>query len=139
MTIIKCCKLSLSPTPLFFDILELIVKIAEQIFSDSLCSILLLDEQGKHLHTGAAPSLPEFYNQAIDGTAIGDGVGSCGTAAYKGQRIIIEDVFQHPYCRNFVLLAKQAGLAACWSEPIFSSTQRVLGVFCCLPSGSQLP
>ena len=56
-------------------------------------------------------------------------MGSCGTAAYKGQRIIIEDVFQHPYCRNFVLLAKQAGLAACWSEPIFSSTQRVLGVF----------
>ena len=117
-----------SPTPLS-DILELIVKTAEQRFSDSLCSILLLDEQGKHLHTGAAPSLPEFYNQAIDGTAIGDGVGSCGTAAYKGQRIIIEDVFQHPYCRNFVLLAKQAGLAACWSEPIFSSTQRVLGVF----------
>ena len=117
-----------SPAPLS-DILELIVNTAEQNYPDSLCSILLLDEEGKHLHSGAAPSLPEFYNQAIDGIAIGDGVGSCGTAAYKGQRVIIEDVYQHPYCQDFVELAKQAGLAACWSEPIFSSTQRVLGTF----------
>ena len=82
-----------------------------------------------HLYTGAAPSLPKFYNQAIDGIAIGDGVGSSGTAAYKGQRVIIENVFEHPYCKDYVALAKQAGLAASWSEPIFSSTQRVLGVF----------
>ena len=117
-----------SPAPLF-DILELIVTIAEQNYPDILCSILLLDEEGKHLHTGAAPSLPKFYNQAIDGIAIGDGVGSSGTAAYKGQRVIIENVFEHPYCKDYVALAKQAGLAASWSEPVFSSTQRVLGVF----------
>jgi CHASE1-domain containing sensor protein len=117
-----------SPAPLS-DILELIVNTAEQNHPDSLCSILLLDEEGKHLHSGAAPSLPEFYNQAIDGIAIGDGVGSCGTAAYRGQRVIVEDVYQHPYWRDFVVLAKQAGLAACWSEPVFSSTQRVLGAF----------
>ena len=117
-----------SPAPLS-DILELIVKTAEQNFPDSLCSILLLDEEGKHLYSGAAPSLPEFYKQAIDGIAIGDGIGGCGTAAYKGQRVIIEDVCQHPYWQDFAVLAKQAGLAACWSEPIFSSTQRVLGTF----------
>ena len=117
-----------SPAPLS-DILELIVTTAEQNYPDSLCSILLLDEEGMHLYTGAAPSLPKFYNQAIDGIAIGDGVGSSGTAAYKGQRVIIENVFEHPYCKDYVALAKQAGLAASWSEPIFSSTQRVLGVF----------
>ena len=127
-----------SPAPLS-DILELIVNTAEQNFPDSLCSILLLDEEGKHLHSGAAPSLPEFYNQAIDGIAIGDGVGSCGTAAYKGQRVIIEDVYQHPYCQDFVELAKQAGLAACWSEPIFSSTQRVLGTFAVYHRTSNYP
>ncbi|MGR8998093.1 MAG: EAL domain-containing protein [Gammaproteobacteria bacterium] len=117
-----------SPVPLP-DILELIVNTAEQNHPDSLCSILLLDEEGKHLHSGVAPSLPEFYNKAINGIAIGDGIGSCGTAAYKGQRVIIEDIYKHPYCQDFVVLAKQAGLAACWSEPIFSSTHRVLGAF----------
>jgi diguanylate cyclase (GGDEF)-like protein len=117
-----------SPVPLS-DILELIVITAEQNFPDSLCSIQLLDEEGKHLYSGAAPSLPEFYKQALDGIAIGDGIGSCGTAAYKGQRVIIEDVCQHPHWQDFAALAKQAGLAACWSEPVFSSTQRVLGTF----------
>ena len=120
---------AIAGTATLSDILELIVKTAEQNFPDSLCSILLLDEEGKHLYSGAAPSLPEFYKQAIDGITVGDGVGSCGTAAYKGQRVIVEDIYQHPYCQDFVVLAKQAGLAACWSEPIFSSTQRVLGVF----------
>ncbi|MFZ2168251.1 MAG: EAL domain-containing protein [Methylococcaceae bacterium] len=114
---------------LLSDILELIVNTAEQNYPDCLCSILLLDEGGKHLHTGAAPNLPEFYKQAIDGITIGEGVGSCGTAAYKGQRVIIENIYQHPYCRDFVVLAKQAGLSACWSEPIFSATRRVLGTF----------
>jgi diguanylate cyclase (GGDEF)-like protein len=124
----KVLQVIASPAPLS-DILELIVNITETNHPDCLCSILLLDDQGKHLHLGVAPSLPEFYNQAIDGIAIGDGVGSCGTAAYKGQRVIIEDIYQHPYWQDFVVLAKQAGLAACWSEPIFSSTQRVLGTF----------
>lgn len=111
------------------DVLELIVSTAEQNHPDCLCSVLLLDEQGKQLHVGAAPSLPEFYNQAVEGLAIGDGMGSCGTAAYRGQRVIVEDIFQHPYWRDFTGLAKQAGLAACWSEPVFSSTQQVLGTF----------
>ncbi len=62
-----------------------------------LCSILLLDADGWHLRTGASPSLPEFYNQAIEGLEIGDGVGSCGTAAYTRQRVVVADIQSHPY------------------------------------------
>lgn len=115
-----------SPRPLI-EILELIVKIAESNYSDSYCTILLLDETGKYFHLGVAPSLPSAYSQAINGLAIGDGVGSCGTAAYTGKRVIIEDVFKHPYCKDFVGLAKAFNLGACWSEPIFSSNHQVLG------------
>jgi diguanylate cyclase (GGDEF)-like protein len=111
------------------NVLELLVGTAEQNHPNCICSVLLLDEQGKQLHVGAAPSLPGFYNQAIEGMTIGDDRGSCGTAAYKGQRVIVEDIFRHPYWRDFAELARQAGLAACWSEPIFSSTQQVLGTF----------
>ncbi|MDD5461879.1 MAG: EAL domain-containing protein [Methylococcales bacterium] len=111
------------------DILELIVHTAERNYPDSLCSILLVDEEGKHLYSGAAPSLPEMYKKATDGIPVSDNMDCCGTAAYKGQRVIIEDIFQHPYSESLVTLAKQAGLAACWSEPIFSSIQKVLGVF----------
>lgn len=111
------------------DVLKLIIDIAEENHPDSLCSILLLDESGQYLHPGAAPSLPAFYNQAIDGIAIGYGVGSCGTAAFTGQRVIVENIQQHPFWQGYTELAAQAGIASCWSEPIFSSQRQVLGTF----------
>ena len=61
-----------------------------------MCSILLLDEDGRHLRHGAAPSLPSAYVEAIDGVAIGPSVGSCGTAAYLGERVVVEDVRSDP-------------------------------------------
>lgn len=101
----------------------------ETLHPTMLCSILLLDEANKHLHHGAAPSLPEFYNQAIDGVAIGDGVGSCGTAAYIGECVIVEDIQQHPCWDQYRDLAKQANLQSCWSHPIKNNQNRVLGTF----------
>jgi diguanylate cyclase (GGDEF)-like protein/PAS domain S-box-containing protein len=94
-----------------------------------LGSILLLDADGWHLRTGAAPNLPAFYNQAIDGLEIGEAVGSCGTAAYTRQRVVVADIQSHPSWEGYRELASKAGLAACWSEPIFSSKGRLLGTF----------
>ena len=111
------------------DILSTLVARVEELHPASLCSILLLDAEGKHIRHGAAPSLPEFYCRAIDGAAIGDGVGSCGTAAYRGERVVVEDIQNHPYWTNFRELAGQAGLGACWSQPFKDRTGRVLGTF----------
>lgn len=108
-------------------VLQSIVETTEQILPEILCSILLLDKKTHQLRLGAAPSLPDFYNQAIDGLIIGDGVGSCGTAAFTGQRVIVEDIMTHPYWVSFREVASRAGLRACWSEPIFSTTNEVLG------------
>jgi diguanylate cyclase (GGDEF)-like protein len=94
-----------------------------------LCSILLLDSEGKHLLQGAAPSLPDFYNSAIDGIEIGDGVGSCGTAAFRGERVIVNDIATHPHWAAYKDLAARAGLGSCWSQPVLSSTGQVLGTF----------
>ncbi len=111
------------------EILQAIVLGVEQEHPDMLCSILLLDSEGKHLVTGAAPSLPDFYNAAIDGIEIGLGVGSCGTAAFTGQRVIVEDIQTHPYWVSYRKLTDRAKLGACWSEPIRSSAGKVLGTF----------
>lgn len=111
------------------DILEIIVKSIETEDPNMLCSILLLDDEGKHLLLGAAPSLPDFYNQAIHGLEIGAGVGSCGTAAFTKQRVIAEDVLTHPYWVNFRELAQKANLRSCWSEPILAPDGHVLGTF----------
>ena len=111
------------------DVLTAIVRHEESDEPTSLCSILLLDNEGKHLLTGAAPSLPAFYNQAIHGLEIGVGVGSCGTAAALGQRVIVEDIQTHEYWKPYTGLAQKAGLRSCWSEPILSSHGKVLGTF----------
>lgn len=111
------------------QVLDSMAKSIEQINPKAICTILLLDEYGQHLHHGAAPSMPEFYTKAIDGTAIGLGTGSCGTAAFTGERAIVEDIQTHPWWANFKDLAAQAGLAACWSQPILSVNGKVLGTF----------
>ncbi len=108
-------------------VLESIVETTEQILPEILCSILLVDKKAQQLRYGVAPSLPDFYIQAIDGLPIGDGVGSCGAAAFMGQRVIVEDIMAHPYWTSYRDLATRAGLQACWSEPIFSSSNEVLG------------
>ena len=111
------------------SILERIVLDVEALNPGSLCSILLLDEEGKLLRPGAAPSLPDFYNQAIDGLAIGLAVGSCGTAAFTGKTVIVEDIQTHPYWAPYRDLASQAELASCWAQPIISGEGKVQGSF----------
>ena len=94
-----------------------------------LCSILLLDADGIHLRHGAAPSLPPEYCDAIDGVTIGPNVGSCGTAAYRREPVIVEDTATDPLWTDFRVLALSHGLRACWSIPIFDAKRKVLGTF----------
>ena len=109
--------------------LEALVLGVEKLNPATLCSILLLDRDGKHLGGGIAPSLPDFYNSAINGIEIGPGAGSCGTAAFTGQRVIVEDIATHPYWTSCKELAARAGLGSCWSQPILSSSGQMLGTF----------
>jgi PAS domain S-box-containing protein len=111
------------------DVLTLIAQTAENAKPGMVCSILVLDKDGVRLRHGAGPSLPEFYNDAVDGIEIGPGVGSCGSAAFTGERVIVEDISTHPYWANYWSFAERAGVKACWSEPILSSGGRVLGTF----------
>jgi PAS domain S-box-containing protein len=111
------------------EVLDRIARDIEAEAPGALCSILLLDGEGRRLLSGAAPSLPESYNRAIHGVEIGPGVGSCGTAAHENRRVVAEDIQTHPYWRDYKGLAAQAGLASCWSEPIRGGEGQVLGTF----------
>ncbi|MFM9263704.1 PAS domain S-box protein [Tychonema sp. BBK16] len=121
------------------DTLNALVKIIEQQSRDMMGSILLLDQEGKHLMHGVAPSLPESYNAAIDGVAIGPNIGSCGTAAYRKESVIVTDIANDPLWENYRDLALSFGLRACWSIPIFSSQSQLLGTFVMYYSGPRTP
>ena len=111
------------------DILETLLHGLEQLRPGALCSLMLLDAQGQHFVRIFGPSLPAFYSAALQGLAIGPGVGSCGTAAHTRERVIVEDIASHPYWAPYRELAAQAGVAACWSQPILSVAGEVLGTF----------
>jgi len=122
------------------DTLNTLIEIVEQQSRDVMGSVLLLDKDGEHLLHGAAPSLPESYNAAVNGAAIGPDVGSCGTAVYRREQVIVTDIATDPLWENYRDLALTFGLRSCWSSPIFSSVGQVLGTFamyCAQPRAPQ--
>jgi GAF domain-containing protein len=108
---------------------RLVHHIEAQAQGSMIASILLLDRDGQHLRYGAAPSLPDGYNRAIDGISIGPAVGSCGTAAYCGHSIYVIDIATDPLWQDYRELALANGLRACWSTPILGADERLLGTF----------
>ena len=113
----------------FSETLHALIRIVEEQWPGMLGLVLLLDEDGRHLHHGAAISLPEEYTRSIEGLEIGPRVGSCGTACYCARRVIVEDIAMDPRWEGLRDLALRFGLRACWSEPVFSSTGNVVGTF----------
>ncbi|MER6210872.1 SpoIIE family protein phosphatase [Streptomyces sp. NPDC001642] len=112
------------------DVLDGMARAIEDLAPEEvLVSVLLADADGQHLRHGAAPSLPDFYNEAIDGIAAGEGVGSCGTAAHRRQSVIVTDIGTDPFWDDFRELADKAGVAACWSTPILARDGVLLGTF----------
>ena len=109
--------------------LETLLRIVEEQSPGMVASILLLDPDGVHVRHGAAPSLPESYIRGVDGGSIGPSAGSCGTAAYRGEPVIVEDIASDPLWVDYRGLALEHGLRACWSTPIFDEQHRVLGTF----------
>src|SRR5262249_27227427 len=126
------------------QLLEDIVRFIERQSTGMVCSILLLDAEERRVIHGAAPSLPPEFVRALDGAKVGPTAGSCGAAAYLGERIIVSDIATHPNWNDYRHLALPYGLRACWSSPIFSPKNEVLGTFAMYyrevrsPSGQEL-
>ncbi|MGZ3708664.1 MAG: PAS domain S-box protein, partial [Bdellovibrionota bacterium] len=109
--------------------LAVLLRAIEGVIDGVEASVLLTEEDGLHLRTAAAPSLPPEFSRSIDGGAIGPKAGSFGTAAYRKEVVITEDIASDPLWEDFRDLALKHGLRACWSSPILSRDSRVLGTF----------
>jgi GAF domain-containing protein len=114
--------------PLIVILSELVLMIEAQS-PEMLCSILLLSDDGNHVRHAVAPSLPERYTQAIDGSPIGPKHGSCGTAMFRGKPVVVTNIATDPLWDDYREFARIIDMAACWSTPILSSKGKVLGSF----------
>jgi len=111
------------------DVLSTLVLLIESQVPEMVCSILLLSDDGNHVKHAVAPSLPANYIKAIDGAPIGPKNGSCGTAMWRGEPVIVTDISTDPLWDEYRNFAWAIDMAACWSTPIMSSKGKVLGSF----------
>ena len=109
--------------------LTALVRFIEEQSPGMLGSVLLLDRDGVRVRHGAAPSLPGAFMDAVDGQPIGPAAGSCGTAAFRRQSVVVEDIATDPLWESYRAVAMPHGLRACWSTPILDEQRRVLGTF----------
>jgi signal transduction histidine kinase/CheY-like chemotaxis protein len=110
-------------------VLHELVALVEREVHGMLGSVLLVDNERGTVHPIAGPSLPASYTQALEGEKIGPAAGSCGTAAYLKERVVVADIATHPYWVDYKFLALSHGLRACWSTPILTAEGTVLGTF----------
>jgi PAS domain S-box-containing protein len=121
------------------EILERLVRVVEAQFAGMFCSVLLLDNDEQHVRHGAAPSLPKSFVAAIDGLTIGPQEGSCGTAMYRKEAVVVTDILQDPLWHQYRILAESHGLRSCWSTPILAHSGKVLGSFAMYDSEPRSP
>jgi GAF domain-containing protein len=121
-------------------VLNALVLSMETQHSSMRGSILLIAEDGSHLETAAAPSLPVRYQTLVEELIeVGPTAGSCGTACFRRARVVTKDIASDPLWAAYTEIAEQFELRACWSEPIFSRDGSVLGSFAMYYSEPRAP
>ncbi len=109
--------------------LDTICSEIESLMDNEVITASILIVKGRHLHFGAGPKINPEYSTAIENLLIADGVGSCGTAAFTAKPFYVEDITTSPEWASFSDLAKRNNFSACWSTPIMSSKNHVIGTF----------
>ncbi len=113
----------------FEETLASLIRILEEQSPGMSGLILLLDADGRRLRVGASATLPREYVDSLDGLLIGPAAGSCGTAAFMGERVVVGDIMLDKRWDGLRDLAAKYGLRACWSQPVVDDNGSVLGTF----------
>jgi diguanylate cyclase (GGDEF)-like protein len=112
------------------EVLDTLTRAIERLSPESHCTIMLLDaEHRRYLSIASGPTLPPIYLQALTRLEIGPEVGACGSAAFRNETVVAEDIANDPRfasARDFIL---SHGFRSVWSQPIRDSRNTVLGTF----------
>ncbi len=98
-----------------------------QVSGDARVALYIVDQDAARLRFGAAAAMSSDYTSAVDGFEIRPTNPACGRVAFTGQRIIVEDVMTDPLWEPYRALAQQHSIHACWSFPIRSVADKILG------------
>jgi PAS domain S-box-containing protein len=112
------------------DVLETLCELVEgQINENPLASILLLDDDGRHLRPVAGRRVPSGWTRLLDPLQIGPDARAFAAAAFRGESLITGNIATDPAWTELREAAESNQLRACWSTPILSSQHKLLGTF----------
>jgi formate hydrogenlyase transcriptional activator len=116
------------------DVLENLCRAIDAQSPGVITSVLLMDPDGKRLWPAASQRVPKEWVSAITPLPIGARMGSCGTAAFRKQRVINSDIATDPLwsgspAEEYREIALRNGLRATWSQPVISKSDELLGTF----------
>ena len=111
------------------ETLDRLTRLIEDQSEGLFCTIMLLDEDGMHVHTISGPSMPPGYLNVFDNFKIGPNAGSCGVAMYGNKTVITTDINADPNWDAYRDMIAGYGFRACWSTPITLNRDTVLGSF----------
>jgi formate hydrogenlyase transcriptional activator len=126
------------------DVLENLCREIDAQSPDVMSSVMLMDPDGKRLWPTAGQRLPKEWISAITPLPIGPRMGSCGTAAFRKQRVINPDIASDPLwsgspAEEYREIALRNGLRAAWSHPVISKSDELLGTFAMYHSSPRSP
>lgn len=99
----------------------------ESIAPDVLVSVCRVAE--RKLRPWAAPSFHASYGPDWEGVGIGEGVAGCGTAAHRGEPVMIYDIETDPLWAPYKHKILPYGYKACWTYPVKRRDGSVAGTF----------
>jgi PAS domain S-box-containing protein len=115
------------------DILTTLCAAIDDHNPDMMSIVMLMDPDGQRMWPAAAPRMPPEFVKAISPLMVGENMASCGTAAFRKERVILPDVATDPLMsalpagmREMVLAQ---GIQGQWSQPLLSKDNEVLGTF----------
>ncbi len=115
------------PDSVLEETLDFYLKEIQEIHKGMICSVLRV--KGNRLYHWSAPNMSEKFRQGIEGEEINEMAGSCGTAAFRKEKVIVTDIENDPLWADYKQLARDEGVKACWSFPLVDSRNHVMGTF----------
>lgn len=115
------------PDSVIEDTLDFYLRQVQEIHKGMICSVLRV--KNGRLYNWSAPNLSGEFKNSINGAPIGEGMGSCGTAAFRKEKIVVTDIENDPLWAQCKQAAAAEGVKACWSFPLIDARNEVMGTF----------
>ncbi len=110
-------------------VINKVCRLEEQLLPNSVASVMLMDDEYKLLNVYAAPSIPPEGIEQLNGLKPGSGGGSCGNVIYRQEPQFVSNTFIDPRWQDLRNLAHNFNLCSCWSVPIYSGVNKIVGTF----------